>query len=407
MALYHSAAGVTKSLRVHLDPNSPQNFRSDLGQNLLSNAAFQGGVKVTQEGGSNAVNTIIQLPNPGDSPYVLAQTPNGTAYETEYEMNVYGLTASTTYCLSGWYAVSNGWSGNHRMFHSRAVSSSGANNSLGVGIGTLIDSRLVNGITWEFRYALLTTPSDATGQLTWYCGYSNTNDTYTGARYYTNLKIEKGSFPSMKNLTNDGTSSYTYTGYTNGSNGIVSTYNGSTQFTDITPAQQFDIHSIEVWMYNNNSISGDGAIGGPSTYQTLMSWNNQAGVPGVSLGGWTGAMTNETIHIWSNGTTGGPGATYINTSVPVGWHHVAFNWNSSSNYYDIWLDGVKQTVLALSGNDGHCKLLQDITQIRIGANTDVGYYFNGSLGPVKYYESPLTDSEILQNFNSLKRRFGL
>ena len=43
--------------------------------------------------------------------------------------------------------------------------------------------------------------------------------------------------------------------------------------------------------------------------------------------------------------------------------------------------------------------------IRIGKAG--GNYWNGSFGPIKLYDKILTDSEILQNYNALKGRFGL
>lgn len=42
-----------------------------------------------------------------------------------------------------------------------------------------------------------------------------------------------------------------------------------------------------------------------------------------------------------------------------------------------------------------------------GYNGARGYYYNGSIGSVKVYNKVLTPSEVLQNYNATKSRFGL
>jgi len=167
-----------------------------------------------------------------------------------------------------------------------------------------------------------------------------------------------------------------------------------------TPSFTYTPYSISVWLYNNNTIPGnDTAIGGPSTYQTLFSFGG--GTPGVNLGGWTSGATNEAIHIWSN--SGGSKLTYINQSVAPGVHNFVFNWNGSN--YDIWIDGIKQSVIA--GSSGHA-ILQTYTNVPLYLCTNFNTYeFYGKIYSFNLYGNSLTDSQISQNFNALKRRFGL
>jgi hypothetical protein len=154
--------------------------------------------------------------------------------------------------------------------------------------------------------------------------------------------------------------------------------------------------SLNIWLYNNNAVPGnDGAIGGPSTYQTLTSFGG--GTPGVNLGGWTGSASNEAVHIWGNGTL-----TYTNQLVPVGFHNFVFNWNGT--HYDIWIDGIKQTVIAGSG--GHAGLVTYTANLYIGSDNGT-YEFNGRIFRYDMYERSLTDIEIQQNFNALRGRFGI
>ena len=167
-----------------------------------------------------------------------------------------------------------------------------------------------------------------------------------------------------------------------------------------TPSFTYTPYSISVWLYNNNTIPGnDTAIGGPSTYQTLFSFGGST--PGVNLGGWTSAATNEAIHIWSN--SGGNKLTYTNQAVLSGVHNFVFNWNGSN--YDIWVDGIKQSVIA--GSSGHA-ILQTYTNVPLYLCTNNNTYeFNGKIYSFNLYGSSLTDAQISQNYNAHKSRFGL
>jgi len=153
---------------------------------LLTNGSFVGNTNVSQynAGGSFGSNTIITLANPGDSPYVLAQT--GSA---EYEMTwTPQLSANTTYTMSGWYSKSNDYNGTDAMFHSRAHSNSGAHISTGIDLGTILETRIVNGLTWYFVSTTITTPTDYT-YYAWFLGYGG--DGTTGYRYFTKLSLTR------------------------------------------------------------------------------------------------------------------------------------------------------------------------------------------------------------------------
>jgi hypothetical protein len=46
-------------------------------------------------------------------------------------------------------------------------------------------------------------------------------------------------------------------------------------------------------------------------------------------------------------------------------------------------------------------------QIYIGAEVQEGYWWKGQIGKVAYYTKTLSDSEVIQNFNAQKSRYGL
>jgi hypothetical protein len=107
------------------------------------------------------------------------------------------IEPSTTYCLSAWYAQDSSWNGSDReIFHCRIFATSGNHVSTGGG-GTLIRSVNIGGLTWEYRFTTITSPSDATGYMEWYVGYPSSNT--AGFRYYTHLQLEKGTYATPYN----------------------------------------------------------------------------------------------------------------------------------------------------------------------------------------------------------------
>jgi hypothetical protein len=173
--------------------NTQKSWKGVPTTNFYTNGHFSGGTGITQESGSNATNTVILFPaNPGNSEYVLEQSGGPS---TEYQINLSSqLLPNTTYVLSGWYGESIDYVGDSRMFHCRAFSSSGAHVALGTGIGTVLETRVINGITWKYCYDIITTPSDYSNDFNWYLGYGG--GSYTGKRYYTNIQMEQGSYPN-------------------------------------------------------------------------------------------------------------------------------------------------------------------------------------------------------------------
>jgi hypothetical protein len=179
------------------------------------------------------------------------------------------------------------------------------------------------------------------------------------------------------------------------------TFDGTNDYAPISFSPSVPLYTLETVFYNINTIpNNDSAIGGPTSYQTMF-WFNQDSPMGVSLGGWTSSATNEAIHIWSS-----PSAPYYLThtrdAVPSGYHHLVFSWNGS--YYDIYLNGEKQTIYA--GNNGHARLIT-LSNLTVGGDTASDYHFNGNIDIVKLYSRGLSASEIKSNFNAIKGRFNI
>ena len=235
------------------------------------------------------------------------------------------------------------------------------------------------------------------------------NQNYYGGDIVTDglvLAIDAGNLVSYESGS---TTAYSMTGsnsgtLTNGTgyssnNGGSFVFDGTNDYITATIPSSTSLRCLETWFYNENIIPGnDTAIGGPTSYQSLYNFNGNYPM-GINLGAWTGQGTNEAIQIWSN--TSSPWRfTYTRDAVPSGWHHLVFNWNGST--YDIYLDGVIQTVYASSG--GHATLIS-LNSLVIGNHISPNYAFNGKIPITRIYNQSLTDAEVLQNYNAQKARF--
>ena len=80
------------------------------------------------------------------------------------------------------------------------------------------------------------------------------------------------------------------------------------------------------------------------------------------------------------------------------WHHMCYTYNNGTGI--LYLDGVIR-------NTGTFTKCNDAEQIYIGAEVQEGYRWKGNIAKVSCYSRILSASEILQNFNSQKSRFGL
>lgn len=271
--------------------------------------------------------------------------------------------------------------------------------------GEYTSQNFVLGSTWQKCSYTFTTSQSGTTYFYWFDINTPARSSWdiseimfyqgTGSSEYVASNATRSNTQALLDLT--GRNTITANSLTYASDGTF-TFNGTSNYISTT-ISSFNMYCLNIWLYNNNAVpNNDTSIGGPSTYQTLVQFNN-AYPTGINLGTWTSGMTNEAVQIWT-GTSGSYTATYNQTAVPVGWHNFVFNWNGSN--YDIWIDGVKTTTYTMNGG----ATLQTITSLQIGYSSP-GYYFNGKIPIVKCYGVQLSDDQILQNFNALRGRYGL
>jgi hypothetical protein len=373
--------------------NTDKSWKGKPTTNFYTNGHFSGGNGITQEGGSNPTNEIIVFSNPGNSEYVLRQT--GTVGFTEYQINLTTqLVASTTYVMSGWYAESLNYSSadGSRMFHSRAFSASEAHVATGNGIGTVLETRIVNGITWRYCYATITTPADYSNSFNWYVGYGPSS--YTGNRYYTNLQMEVGTLPSrfvngtrsntqaILDLTNQNT--ITATSLTYPSDGTFS-FNG-TDYITLPINATFNTASVtyEAWAYLETI---------DDRHILYVNWAGNA----------LEVNSNRSVVMYNNSSSGGQlGAT---TSAGV------FEWNTWNHFVGVYDDNAQALYTYVNGALLATRTSTPSTTYSVSTHAVSGVAFGGEVRGripiVRHYNRALSGAQIRQNFNALRGRFGI
>jgi len=374
---------VEDGLVLSLDPGNIFKSVDSTSNNFLQNGSFAGGLGVTYEQGSNPTNTIIELENPGDSNYVLRQ--NGS--NTEYQMNIDGgaqgtLSASTQYVMSGWYATSDDYNGGDTMFHARAYSTGGSHNATGNGIGTLLYSVEIGGLTWEYRYQTITTPSDYSGNFDWYMGYGTTNT--TGYRYYTGLKVEEGSFPSLLDLSRNGNDAKIINGTSyssaNGGSLVFDGVNDYANIGNVGSPQQF---TFSCWL-NATELNKDAN----NNYRRVLVSSVSANIVLIEQGGPISFRVPG--HTNQNNYTAG--SVSLNTWTQI---TCVYDQDYRKIYQNGNLEG-QQQIGSATVNFGNIQI------------TDVsGQIFKGFISNIQLYNKALTASEIKQNYNATRGRYGI
>ena len=170
------------------------------------------------------------------------------------------------------------------------------------------------------------------------------------------------------------------------------TFNGSSNYIKIPNSTTLDVQTftVEVWVKTNNTNQNGFWFekGTVNTQYSLFQEGTSIRCR-VNIGG---SIIN-TISV----TT----ATYMNTT---DWHHVVFTFTSGSQvcYINGSQVGTGTTSGTISTNSGGMSI-----GVFGGYTGARGYYYNGSLAMCRVYNRVLSATEVLQNYNAQKSRFGL
>lgn len=167
-----------------------------------------------------------------------------------------------------------------------------------------------------------------------------------------------------------------------------------------------NINCISMWIRPNILINATSAYGGTLIQLRYGAGANTGWFIGIGAGA-TGLVNNEYITILDvtndRRTCVADGGSLLQNT----WCNIVFNFDVSS--YGIFVDGTRRNTVASPAGD--VQLLNNPNRLYIGANdgdgSSVRNFFNGSMAQVSVYNRSLTATEILQNFNATRSRFGL
>jgi hypothetical protein len=82
------------------------------------------------------------------------------------------------------------------------------------------------------------------------------------------------------------------------------------------------------------------------------------------------------------------------------WHHFCAVWSGSDNKFYQYVDGIKVNEITVTG------IGASVTSLNIGRESS-SRQFSGGFGMIKIHDVALTQSEVLQDFNTYRKRFGI
>ena len=220
-----------------------------------------------------------------------------------------------------------------------------------------------------------------------------------------NIKSYQGTGTTWTDLSaSSNHATLTVTPTYNGSNGLV--FNGTTHYgsipsvsgvTDFTNTQKY---SIEVWF---NPSSGQVNAG---EAELLEKWNknNESKYPFT-------IRYNEGTSSMSVACFDGTTYKYVTiTGFPINtWKQLVGVFDFVSKTLTVYRDGVFVASTSLTGINqvSNTSPIAIATRLTSTGGAQSGIMFKGTIGIIRFYNKPLTSTEILQNFNTYKTRYGL
>jgi hypothetical protein len=151
-----------------------------------------------------------------------------------------------------------------------------------------------------------------------------------------------------------------------------------------------DPHTYSAWVNADSTTS----------YKWIL--NNGAVSTGTSLI----IYGNKIGFFWKGGTAVKQGILNVNVGT---WYNLTVCYNGSSRTYDMYVNGVLDTSSDTSSPTAGAGASWSAGNLnpRIGSWYNGNFDFNGKVSNTQIYNRALSSTEVAQNYNALKGRFGL
>jgi hypothetical protein len=188
----------------------------------------------------------------------------------------------------------------------------------------------------------------------------------------------------------------------NSANGGSIVFDGTDDYVLKSSLPNFNIGCIDIWFKSslliNSSFAGNVLMQLKNAATTNNFWY-------IGFGNITGLVANEYISLADGGSnrlcvTDG-GSLAANT-----WFNLVLNWESSA--YKFYVNNVVKTTSA-AGAIAQLTVpnLYILGALRDTSSSAYSSFFTGNIAILKIYNRTLTTTELTQNFNTTKSRFGL
>jgi hypothetical protein len=186
---------------------------------------------------------------------------------------------------------------------------------------------------------------------------------------------------------------------------------------DLTIAGSPTYSSTQGWTFTNGSTANymiKNPITFPTTTISVEVWCKTSGPGSTAIFSYaSSAADNDFLIFDPSNIVLYVGITAISSGVSItdgNWKQVVRTSNRSTGAEVLYVNGVSQFTTTLSAGTlvttgGSLVLAQE--QDSIGGSFDPNQAFGGNITIVKVYNRILTTTEVLQNYNATKSRFGL
>lgn len=175
-----------------------------------------------------------------------------------------------------------------------------------------------------------------------------------------------------------------------------------------TSPERFTFFATNEYVETNNDLDpeADGLFADTGNAWSVSSWFRRLSNGAItSKAGGTG--TSATYVVWMSGSSlltrlrGGTILTIDSSNNSSLWYEVVITWDGTTAR--AYLNGSFVNTISVGA------AAIQTSPFRIGASgtTTPNNYFDGNISDVKVYNRALTESEIQQNFNALRGRYGL
>jgi hypothetical protein len=366
--LVESASTAVHELNRAADPVLSSGIDNYITFSIFAKAAERQYCYIRATGNSKRIAVVVDLSNGTFNVTNWGNTLNSSATVTAYPNGWYRITATAQ---SNYPGIAPGWFG---AFYASPLDSYQLASNVGGG-GYSYAGNGTSGIyIWGAHYEF--------GP-----GISN---------YYATTGTIKNRGTTLIDLTDRGNTGTLTNGPTySSSNGGSLVFDGTNDYVDLTlsPSLQFGTNdfSIEYWIYSISKVS---------LYPSLFTNYNGWGSGAIFLGIDHSSYPNK-YSFWINGQ--GSGAS-TNTNITYNkWEHLVAV--RDGGICKLYLNGIQDgttingTGITLNGNNS--------SLARIGAIQGESQFYNGRIANAKIYNRALSATEIQQNFNSVRSRFGI